>query len=42
MYMSLENEWFIRVDCCEDSDTILPPDAIFNKIVGLIETKIGI
>jgi dTMP kinase len=42
MYLSLENDRFIRVDCCKDSETILSPDEIFQKIVSLVNVRMGI
>jgi dTMP kinase len=36
IYLSLENECFVKVDCCQDANTMLPADKIFNKIVELI------
>jgi len=39
IYLSLENEWFVKIDCGKDPDTMHPPDLIFNKIIGLLEMK---
>ena len=40
MYLSLINNWFVKVDCCEDEDTMLPPGKIFDKIIDLVNSKI--
>ncbi len=40
MYLSLENEWFVRIDCCQDSETMLTSKQIFTKIIDLLEFKL--